>query len=100
MFECSIVRIGRLVDWDDGGIGHLNAQTAEVCNNPLVAAVATVENPTQERLEPFILGIDPETQEMELEIQHDFELQRAHALQQADSILRERMADSIMQARH
>ena len=37
---------------------------------------------------------------MELEIQHDFELQRAHALQQADSILRERMADSIMQARH
>ena len=41
-----------------------------------------------------------QTQEMELEIQHDFELQRAHALQQADSILRERMADSIMQARH
>lgn len=41
-----------------------------------------------------------QTQEMELEIQHDFELQRAHALQQADSILRERMADSIMQARY
>lgn len=40
-----------------------------------------------------------QTRQMEEAIQHDFEAQRVHALQQADSIMRERMADSLMQVR-
>ena len=40
-----------------------------------------------------------QTRQAEEAIQHDFEIQRAHALQQADSIMRERIADSLMMVR-
>lgn len=37
-----------------------------------------------------------QTRQAEEAIQHDFQAQRAHALQQADSIMREHLADSLM----
>ena len=40
-----------------------------------------------------------QTRQIEEVIQHDFEIQRAHALIQADSIMRERIADSLLQVR-
>ncbi len=40
-----------------------------------------------------------QTRQVEEAIQHDIELKRVRALQQADSIMREHLADSIMQAR-